>query len=57
MENDELIINKTIKRVKYDESGEEDKIILFFDDNTSAVITSDASNFMYSLFIEENKTT
>ena len=57
MENDELIIGKIIKQVKYDENGEEDKIILFFDDNTSAVITSDASNFMYSLFIEENKTT
>jgi len=57
MENDELIIGKIIKQVKYDENGEEDKIILFFDDNTSAVITSDASNFMYSLFIEKNKTT
>ena len=52
---DESLINKTIERVEYDESGSEDKIILWFNDNTAVVITTNASNFLYSLFIYKRK--
>ena len=55
MDNDNLLIGKTITNVLYDSSGDEDKIILYFSDGTSAVITSTASNFMYYLFIEKNE--
>ena len=55
MKNDDLILGKTIKYIVYDESGDSDKIILFFEDRTSAIIMSNASNVMYSLFIEKNK--
>lgn len=53
MINEELLLGKTIERIKYDESGDEDKIVLYFTDYTVAVITSNASKFMYSLFIEK----
>jgi hypothetical protein len=52
MENQNLLIGKTIKAVMYDSSGDEDRIELLFTDGTSACITTTASNELYYLFIE-----
>lgn len=53
MENDNLIIGKTIEKVAYDDTCEEPKIILFFDDNSSATISTNASAQIYYLLICE----
>ena len=52
MENDNLMIGKTITSVELKDDAREDKIVLIFSDGSSCVIASNASNFMYSLFIE-----
>ena len=52
MEKEDKVLGKTIRGIVYEDSGDENRIIFTFDDGTSAIIETDASNIIYSLFIK-----
>lgn len=52
MKNEGLLVGKTIEIVYKDENGDEDAIVLVFTDGTKAFICTNASNFMYTVFID-----
>jgi hypothetical protein len=55
MKNEELLIGKTIVEIDQMSIEDSDAIVLTFSDGTCATITTNASDFMYGLYIDEYK--